>query len=319
MVERADFTQAVLAQGRWLAQIGAQAASAFAARSPRPLADGETVAVIAMGASTAAGEVFTRALRERGVRALNFDASAAAAFPQGYAPAEHLVIISESGRSPEPIAAAGRFGPAQRIVITNDLASPTAKLGETVIWLGGFLDSGVYTIGYTTTLAALAWVAKALGVPIADPDELAASGQPALDSGDGAGEIAAVLRNAQSLDVVASGCSYGSAVAAALLLREVLGLPASAWETYQYLHGPSEAAPAAGSVLLYGGAREDALAQQLREAGIALARVPAAKAGFAGAIAEAVPVQLATAQLARERGIDVGAWRLPQPDIKLPA
>jgi fructoselysine-6-P-deglycase FrlB-like protein len=312
---RIDFRAAIESQPGWLAGAADLARTALDGHAPRVIAPHETIAIVAMGASTHAGSVFVHALAEHGVRAINLDASAVARFPAGFRPADHVVIISESGRSPEPIAAAERLG-VTPIVITADVEAPAAGLGDIVLPLGTFADSGVYTIGYTTTLVALGALAQWFGVPLVGPgmfDGPAASGGPVALGGaagldesveldgvaglDGpamlaevaadalaafaapAREVAQAWRDRHFVDLVGQGTSVGSAQAAALLLREAPGVASAAWETYQYLHGPMECAGAHSAALVFGTGREDALATQLRAAGAAVAQVAVGAGG----------------------------------------
>jgi len=337
MDDRQDFRTAIAAQPQWLERAAASAASVIGAVPVTPWAPDETVAVVGMGASTHAGAVFVTALREAGVRAINLDASAVAGFPDGYRPADHVIVVSESGRSPEPIAAAAKLG-VPPIVVTNDPSSPVTAGARVVVPLGGFTDSGVYTIGYTTTLVALAAIARAHGVDLGDPADMAGVAATALrDFADAAPAIAAALDERRFVDIVGLGPSAGSAQAVALLFREAPGLASAPFETLQYLHGPMESSGPHSATLLFGDGRERGVAEQLRAAGALVIRMithPAdggsvgepgvchlsvAADGYAGAVAEIVFAQLIAAELADRRGVDVGHFRFPQPDTKLPA
>ena len=330
MEERADFRTAITSQPEWLEKAASLAEEALRS-GVQPWAAGETVAVVGMGASTNAGACFVAALREAGVRAINLDASAVLRFPAGYRPADHVIVVSESGRSPEPIEAAARLGVAP-IVVTNDPSSPVAASARLVVPLGGFTDSGVYTIGYTTTLVALAAIAAAHGVKVAEPSSLAGVADAALhDFASVAPAIAATLDERWFLDIVGQGVSAGSAQAVALLFREAPGMATAPFETLQYLHGPMESSGPHSATLLFGEGRENGIAAQLRAAGalvVQLVTHPGSGAdiyrlgivadGYAGAIAEIVFAQLVAAELADRRGVKVGQFRFPQPDTKLP-
>jgi len=336
MDDHLPLEDAIAAQPEWMARAATLVAEALAEHPVARWAPAETVAVIGMGASTHAGAVFTEALRARGQRAVNLDASAAARFPDGFSPAEHVIVISESGRSPEPILAAQRL-PERPVVITNDPVSPLAELGSPVIPLGGFTDSGVYTIGYTTTLVALAALAGAHGVPLADPASLADVAARALaDAAEPGASLAAALDRCTFLDLVGQGVSYGGAQAGALLFREATHLATAAYDTLQYLHGPMECCGPTAAVLMFGDGRERPLAEQLEGAGVLTHRlvmgagvsgpgvthigVPGAPDGadYPAAVGEIVFAQVVAAALATRRGITVGDWRFPQPDTKLP-
>lgn len=332
MENRIDFIEAIEAQPAWMKRCAELACDALAEAALEPWCPDQTVAVVGMGSSSNAGAVFVEALRALGQRAVNIDASAVANYPVGFCPADHVIVISESGRSPEPIAAAQRMGVAP-LVITNDLKSPLARLGQVIVPLGGFTDSGVYTIGYTTTLVALAVIAQACQVPVVDPAALAGVAGEVLDdfSPDQADAAAAVLNQARYLDIVGQGVAAGSAAAASLLFREAAGLAASAHQSIQYLHGPMESCTAEGAVLLFGDGRERAMAVQLREAGVPVVqfatsagpgenvyRVPTPVDGYGAGVAQIVFAQRLAASLAALRHKPVGQFRFSQPDTKLP-
>ena len=333
MENRESFTTAILSQPQWMRRAAELAAGSLGHYDVAQWRANETVAVIGMGSSTNAGAVFCEALRAAGVRAVNIDAAAVEHYPAGFRPGDHVIVVSESGRSPEPIAAAQKMG-AESIVVTNDVASPVASLSARVIPLGGFTDSGVYTIGYTTTLVALAAIAQAAGVCIADPLQLAGVAESAL--ADFYGRLAglgASLNEAAVLDIVGQATGQGSAQAAALLFRESCGLATAAHQTIQYLHGPMESCGVGSAVLLFGDAREKQIAAQLRDAGVLVARMVAspgesedgvyrtsvaAGSGYEAAVAEVVFAQCVAAELAALRGRDVGHFKYPQNDTKLP-
>jgi fructoselysine-6-P-deglycase FrlB-like protein len=323
MDKRIDLREAIYSQPDRLAKAARAASAALAAAPPALWRPGETVAVVGMGASTHAGTVFVEALRRAGVRAVNIDASAVADLPEGFTPAEHCVIVSESGRSPEPVAAARRFGARlgtrRMLVITNQPGSPVTQAGGTTVPLGGLVDSRVYTVGYTCTLAAMACVAQACGAGLGDPGDLARSAQRALDElAAPAAAFARELAGKKALDLVGEGVSYGSAAAGALLFREAAAIPAAAFETRHNLHGPMEAGSGDTAVVTFGGELTDGIVRQL-QADAVLARavhLPFAD-GLALAVAETVWAQLAVLELARLSGKRVGDWRFPRPDTKL--
>jgi len=332
MDERQDFATAISQQRKCMEEAAKLASAALETHPITPWAVWDTIAVVGMGSSSNAGAVFCEALRAVGVRAVNVDAAAVANYPAGFCPAERVIVISESGRSPEPIAALRRMG-TNPIVITNDPSSPVAKLSDFVVPLGGFKDSGVYTIGYTTTLVALAAIAAAHGVTIADPSTLGRVADDVLSEfAMVAGGIAVVLDKAYFLDIVGQGTGQGSAQAAALLFREACALPTAAHQTIQYLHGPMESCSNLGAVMLFGDGRERGIAEQLRQAHVPVVHFAATPGlddgdtfrlshpatGYATAIAEVVFAQAIAAQLAGLRHRDVGRFHFTQPDTKLP-
>jgi len=332
MNEYIGFRAAIDSQPEWMARTAEVAGEALGSRTLQPWDRRETVAVIGMGASTHAGTVFVEGLRAAGQRAVNIDASAVAHYPAGASLADHVILISGSGRSPEPIAAAERLG-VPPVVLTNEPDSPAAELADVLVPLGGFADCGVHAIGYTATLVALAALAGAYGVPLADPASLAQVAADTLADLDPlASAIAGAIDSRRFLDIVGQGLAYGSAQEAALLAREATGTPTAAHETMQYLHGPMEGCGRTGAALIYGDEREHAIAQQLREAGVlvyqldthpgedtpGIIRTSHPVDGYAAAVAQIIAAQVVTDELAKQRGVDVGKFRFRQSDTKLP-
>jgi len=332
MEQYTTFRAAIDSQPDCLARTARVATDALADQAPPPWQPGDTVAVVGMGASTHAGTVLVEALRAAGHRAVNIDASAVAHYPDGAHLADHLIVISESGRSPEPIAAAQRLG-LPPIVVTNDPTSPAADLADVLVPLGGVVDSAAHTVGYTATLVALAAVAQAYGWPLVDPFSLADVAAAALaDFGPPSPAVAEAIGSRRFLDIVGQGLAYGSAHEAALLFREGTGTPTAAHETIQYLHGPMEGCGRTAAALLYGDAREHGIASQLRQAGVyvhqldthpgepapGLIRTSRAVDGYAATITQAIVAQVVTAELAEQRGVEAGQFRFRQTDTRLP-
>ena len=189
------------------------------------------------------------------------------------AAAEAVIAVSQTGKSAEVYAALQDTG-CPRLVVTDVDDSPLAGLAEAVVPLSLLPDSNVRTIGYTGTIQALGLLRDA----VAGRDHTASADPTWEDAADGleallpaAEELAEGLlprlRGVTAFDVVGSGVHAGTALQGALLLREVCKLPATGYETYQYLHGPVEAAAAGRVVVAIGGAREAKLAADLAAAG----------------------------------------------------
>ncbi|OUM43473.1 SIS domain-containing protein [Arthrobacter sedimenti] len=219
----------------------------------------ETVAVVAMGASHYSGIAFTALMSAAGYRSVNLVASELAPIPAGYQPADHYLIISESGRSPEPINAALSFTTGRRIVISNFPEAPIRAVADVSLGLGGFDDSLVYTAGYTATLLAYGLLMETAGIPRAGAglDEIPRTVREALiDYDDVTRAAGAKIAGASAVDVIGQGPSFAAAAETALMLREGLRIPAAAFETLQYLHGPMESADANSALIIFGDDRE---------------------------------------------------------------
>lgn len=306
---------------------------------------GETVGVVAMGASTHSGQALLTALGQAGLRGVNITASDLALMREGFEPADHYVVVSESGLSPEPISAAEKLAPGRRIGITNVPDAPLSAVVDHVLPLGGFDDSAVYTIGYTATLLAYSRLLRALttgdeGQPgFFDSERIPALVSEVLANYSGAGPKAAEhLREARTVDFVGRGYSLASAGEGALMFREALQLPTASFDTYQYLHGPMEPLGPSSGLVIFGDGRELSLADSVLDAGVkvvlitaapgaAIARpehpnlmvveIPAEATDFARAIVEAVIVHLIVGAVAENAGLAIQGFRYHQDDTKL--
>ena len=263
------------------------------------------------------------------------------------AAAEAVIAVSQTGKSAE-VYAALRDTECPRLVVTDVEDSPLAGFAEAVVPLSLLPDSNVRTIGYTGTIQALGLLRDSL----AGRNRTAGANQTWDDAADGleallpaAEELAEGLlprlRGVTAFDVVGSGVHAGTARQGALLLREVCKLPATGYETYQYLHGPIEAAEVGRVVVAIGGAREAKLAADLAAAGSTVLHVaagPTAPAGeamsgggpgvpatfavtaaepLAQAVLAILPLQTITAQLAEDLGLPDGEFRYHQDDTKV--
>ena len=277
--------------------------------------------------------------------------------------AEAVIAVSQTGKSAEVYAALRDTG-CPRLVVTDVEDSPLAGLAEAVVPLSLLPDSNVRTIGYTGTIQALALLRDAVAGRDRS-DRAASADQTWEDAADGleallpaAEELAEGLlprlRGVTAFDVVGSGVHAGTALQGALLLREVCKLPATGYETYQYLHGPIEAAEAGRVVVAIGGAREAKLAADLAAAGSTVllvetgveiggeaaveAGIEAAPAGeamscggpgipatfavtatdpLAQAVLAILPLQTITWQLAEDLALPDGEFRYHQDDTKV--
>lgn len=336
MPRSATFEDAIASQPAELPRI---AAAVDAALSERPFPrwrPGDSVAVIGMGASLHAAQTLVHALRDSGVRATAVSASELLAAPHGFTPADHLVVISESGRSPEPIEAVRRAH-AHRIAITDTPDSPLAEVCDLVLPLGGIADSAVYTLGFTGTLLACARLAAA-ATGQASALEIDALCDGVRSQLSASAEVAVDLLSGRALiDVVAEARSMAAAGESALMLRESLSRPASVFETFEYLHGPRETLGPDTALVVFGEGREAALIADALSVGAAVLHIvdspgapqpaedrmlrwvlPASNDGFSRSIHQVIAMQTFVSAWSRRTGRRVGDFRLPQADTKLP-
>jgi fructoselysine-6-P-deglycase FrlB-like protein len=255
-----------------------------------------------------------------------------------------VIAVSQSGKSAEIVAAlAGPASGYPKLVVTDGPDAPAARLADATVGLALLEDSNVRTIGYTGTLQALFLLADALAQPASSPaidwDWLADEVDRQLPAADQlAAGLLDSLAGVRSFDLVGSGGQAGTAAQGALLLREVAKRPASAYETYQYLHGPIEAAGPGLGLLIIGGAREARLAASLagtgaqillitalddaqtaaaaRAAGVTLFRVPRGDDAALGLLG-ILPLQTISGALAQAAGLPDGEFRFHQDDTKV--
>jgi glucosamine--fructose-6-phosphate aminotransferase (isomerizing) len=302
------------------------------------------LAITGMGASTNAITAVLGAYWSVGLPASGWSgAELQSAGPA--ASAEALIAVSQTGKSAEIYSALRHLpGGFPRLVVTDAEDSPIAGLADAAIPLALLEDSAVRTIGYTGTVQALLLLRDALAPgcgPAADWDQLADELELQLASAEQlAAQLLPTLRNATAFDVVGSGTHAGTAAQGALLLREVCKLPASAYETYQYLHGPIEAVGPGLALIAIGGAREARLAESMAAAGATVLLITTGEAAAAGdaamaagspgltvfrlpdmdlaqAVLAILPLQTITWLLAEDRGCPDGEFRYHQDDTKV--
>jgi fructoselysine-6-P-deglycase FrlB-like protein len=332
-----DYYAAVAGQPAALERSAAAVREHLAAIDLAPWRQG-VLAAVSMGAGAHAGHALAFRLARHGRRAVSLTAADVVALAAAAAsPADCWLFVSEGGRSRETLAAVDLVPAGARLGLTNVPDSPLAEAVDSVVALDAGDDSKVYTAGYTATLQAFGLLAGALdGADEGEdwkrlPEQVSAtlSGLAAPAAG-----VAPSLARAGTIDVVAGTASYASAAEAALLLRESTRISTTAYETYQYLHGPMEPLTPAHACLLFGDGREVTLARYLAGAGIpavlvtaadvaaepglTVLRVPSAPQ-VPRAVLEILPAQLLAGEVARERGLGIDGFLHHQDDTKVPA
>jgi fructoselysine-6-P-deglycase FrlB-like protein len=294
-----------------------------------PWRRGETVALLAMGAAHHSTRALACVLRSGGLRALDMPASEIGE-ADAAAIGDHALVVTESGRSPEPIEAASRFPRGRRLVITNDVDAPVRLVADAMIGLGGFADSRAYTAGFTSLLAAYDRLVRALGsAPPAERSIATAVAEAQETFIEPATRFADALALASSVDVVGSGMSVSSAAEIALLVRECRRIPVAAFETHQYLHGPMESVRSGTIVIIVGDGRERAIPASLKSSGSRFLVIGSATAdgtphfdigrrtGFARVAVEAVAGQRLIAATARRLPFTIDEFVHSQTDTKV--
>ncbi|MFE5541601.1 SIS domain-containing protein [Streptomyces sp. NPDC056492] len=329
---RITFLQGQAVQGAALARIADRVRTRLASPECAALRTARRPLFTGIGASYAALAVPVQQLRTAGIvtqRVLSGEIETGTA---GF-DADCLIAVSRGGRSCETIAALRCAAPGiTRTALLGVVRSPLGELADLTVDLGGEPDSYASTVGYTGAVVALDLVAGAIAGRDRDPWGDIAEQTTAVHRQ--AAELVAGLRvrgaRCVASDAVAAGASRASAEEGALLLREVVRMPAAASATRNYLHGEMESA---GNTLhlVFGDGREIELARSLAAAGhltLLLTTAPARPsdslfvirlpevADAVRAVLEAVVLQELVAQLSAERGVPIESFVFAQADTK---
>jgi glucosamine--fructose-6-phosphate aminotransferase (isomerizing) len=251
--------------------------------------------------------------------------------------ADAYVLVSQSGASAETVQALESLDGAPLVAISAQGASPLAQAADLWLPLGPRPDTPVATLSYTATLQALGMLCDLLtgnrrhrsGEWERLPD-LAAE---LLERSDLIAEqLAPGFARIHALDAVGAGPAAASAGETALLAREALKLPAAGMETREYLHGPLEPVGDGFGCVVFGAAREHALARSLAGYGATTLLISAAAAeqpsgataieladvsDLAAPVLQILPVQLLIEKVARLRGLTIGPLTRHQDDTKV--
>jgi glutamine---fructose-6-phosphate transaminase (isomerizing) len=206
--------------------------------------------LIGMGASYAALGAAEHVLRAHGGPALRVVASD---FDRVTFEVSDLVVaLSQSGRSRETIEAV-QSTDVPALAVVNVAGSPLAQACPSTLAFGPVPDSLASTVGYTGSLVAMGMLTDTWTTGRPGRDWLSL-GERIAGFRSGAGQLVADLTGAlsghSSVDVIGSGGYSGAAEAGALLLRETSTMPTAAFTGRQYLHGPMEAWPGVGHVVI---------------------------------------------------------------------
>jgi glucosamine--fructose-6-phosphate aminotransferase (isomerizing) len=329
------FRDGVRAQPDAVSQTAARA-SDWLAEHRDVLGPGTTSALLlGIGASHAVLAAPVAALRGAGVlavRSTGEDLAAGTTLPFDLA-----VAVSQSGRSPETVAALDVVDPGHRLAVVNQPASPLAAAAGRTWWLGGLVDSGMSSVAVAATAVALGMLAerRVEGAPTPVWRRLPELLDGVLEdrgTRTAVEDFAARAATAGCIDVAGRPRSVGAAEQGALLLREGPKVASLGTGTRTYLHGLTDAVGRTAHVLV-GGAREAALADQLAAygvpvllvtdeqarpgAGVHVAQLPQLPP-LAAVVTEVAVLQLLALALGETLGTDVDAGTLARVDTKLP-
>jgi glucosamine--fructose-6-phosphate aminotransferase (isomerizing) len=188
-----------------------------------------------------------------------------------------FIVISQSGRSPDLIAAtkSARASGARTVAIVNAVGSPVAKAAEFIIPIEAGPE---HSVAATKSVIGSMAAGAALVAELADDAALASALDRlpervqralALDWSD----VSADLSNASAMFVASRGLGLSSAREIALKMAEILRLPALGFSAAELQHGPRAAVSANTPVLMLRvmdetAATVDRLARELRGGGI---------------------------------------------------
>jgi glutamine---fructose-6-phosphate transaminase (isomerizing) len=251
-----------------------------------------------------------------------------------------LVAVSQSGESIEiqklleQLTQARRTNPSIWVTsVTNQPGNRLAQSSDLALYTQAGSEVGVATKTYTSTLAILHWLARAIAGQLQPQDYLdvletaehcerflegwQARIQPAVE----------FVMDAMSFALVARGPSIASAYNGALGLQEAARLPAAGYMGSQFRHGPMEVlSPQLATLLFTLPSRtlelSQRMAQDIGDRGGCLITIGAAVPGlncahielssqneWVSPMADIMAVQLLVAQLAEARGIVPGEFR----------
>ena len=236
---------------------------AEAARQPVPLPPAigtapQRIVLTGLGSSRFAALVVAPALVAAGLEVVVEHASTSRPAPLDRATL--LVPISSSGRTPETVAAAerGRRSGAGVLVITNQPVSPLGEVADAVLTLDAGAElSGVASVTYAATVAALCRMAASIGVELDARgllEDAARNVNAVLVGRDAWSGIAAdLLQSGAPIHLLADASALGTAEQAALLFREGPRIDADVTDAGDWLHvGLYTALPGYRAVLLSG-------------------------------------------------------------------
>ncbi|MFQ6776413.1 glucosamine--fructose-6-phosphate aminotransferase [Cereibacter sphaeroides] len=291
------------------------------------------IGVTGIGASFAAAVVGAAELQARGQRGVAIRACDLAA---GHDLADTLVGLSAGGRSIETVTAFQKLPSAKRIGISQDGAGPLAGVSDFHLSIRQGTDATPSSVGYTATLLGMGMLFDRLlgasGTGFADLP--AVVGEVLARAADKMARIGTQFADRRAIDCVGAGASLGTADGASLLIREAARLPASAYDTRHYLHGPLEAMDATTGVLIIGDGREVELARQVERIGcpvvlvttdssvqdgdgLTVIHVPRRDNLIAQGIVDILAPQLIAAQLSDAAGLTDVKFRYRMQDTKV--
>ncbi|TPL88131.1 sugar isomerase [Mesorhizobium sp. B2-3-14] len=294
---------------------------------------GKMIGLAGIGASYQAALAGALYLRASGIRAFAYTPTDL--YGRTDAAADAFIALSASGQSREIFDVMREASASPRVAVCRGSDNPLADLTGAVVATESGDDNGASSTGYTGTLLALGMLIDSLAGNSFDWTLLPGAVATVLsDAEHAAGQAARLLQGRTSIDIVGAGVSFANAGEAAMLIREAVRVPASGWDTLNYLHGPMESQDAATGLIAIGDGREVKIAQDVAGFGcpsvlvtrrmdvVSAARlvvisIPALGNTIADAILEIVAIQLVVGDMQDAAGLTDIVFRYRQTDTKL--
>jgi glucosamine--fructose-6-phosphate aminotransferase (isomerizing) len=155
-----------------------------------------------------------------------------------------IIAISQSGRSPDIISVVEEGNRQNQITlaITNDIASPLAKVSSHVIALhAGAEKSTAATKTYTSSLAALALLSCHISGDrerLIELEHTPAIMRKTLETTSNRIALMERYRYMDRITVISRGYNYATSYEVAIKIRELSGVLAESYSSADFMHGP---------------------------------------------------------------------------------
>lgn len=294
---------------------------------------GKTIGLAGIGASYQAALAGAFYLRASGIRAFAYTPTDL--YGRTDAAADAFIALSASGQSREIADVMREASGSPRLAVCRGSDNPLADLTGAVLATDSGADNGASSTGYTGTLLALGMLIDKLAGNSFGWARLPSAVATVLSGAQSAaGQAAHLLQGRTSIDIVGAGVGFANAGEAAMLIREAVRVPASGWDTLNYLHGPMESQDAPTGLIAIGDGREVKIAQDVAGFGcpsvlvtrrsdvaaadrLVLISIPALGNAMADAILEIVAIQLVVGDMQDAAGLTDIVFRYRQTDTKL--
>ncbi|MBZ9811774.1 MULTISPECIES: SIS domain-containing protein [unclassified Mesorhizobium] len=332
MMKRIGYRQAVARQTESL-EIGRRSVAAALEGLDLQAFAGKTIGLAGIGASYQAALAGALYLRASGIRAFAYTPTDLYGCTD--VAADAFIALSASGQSREIFDVMHEASASPRLAVCRGSDNPLADLIGAVLATDSGDDNGASSTGYTGTLLGLGMLIDRLAGNSFDWSRLPGAVTTLLSGAEHvAGQAARLLQGRTSIDIVGANVGFANAGEAAMLIREAVRVPASGWDTLNYLHGPMESQDAATGLIAIGDGREVKIAQDVAGFGcssvlitrrmdvvstgrLVVISIPALGNNIADAILEIIAIQLVVGDMQDAAGLTDIVFRYRQTDTKL--